>query len=91
MEPIIAHLAGDRAETISRVQAQVATSGQINLDDFKLVYGDPMKSVSFRDLHDSLQHEAELADQFLRAQGITYVSNLTPPSPHLNATYTLKA
>lgn len=66
-----ATVAGQQLQrTIARVREQIATSGEIRLEDFKLVFGNPMESVSFRDLHDRLQREAETACEVLKRRGI---------------------
>lgn len=66
-----AMVAGQQLQrTIARVREQIATSGEIRLEDFKLVFGNPMESVSFRDLHERTQREALTACEALKRRGI---------------------
>lgn len=63
-------------DAVARVREQIATCGMIDLEDYKLVFGDPMQSISFRDLHDQIAHRAAVASQFLQINGIDLAVSL---------------
>jgi len=70
---------GQRLEvSVARVREQIATGGAIHLDDYKAVFGDPMQSVSFFDLHAQLQQAAAEAARFLQARGIRMAMTVSP-------------
>lgn len=48
-------------ETVARIREQFAATGTISLEDYMRLFGDPMQSVSFRELHEKVEREGAAA------------------------------